>query len=235
MDFLDLTLATPQENLALDEALLLHAEAGGREVLRVWEWPAPAVVLGSAGKLAEDVDASACAADAVPILRRSSGGGTVLLGKGCLCYSLVLAFARDHALTEVRPSYAWILERIIEALGVADLEQAGISDLAIAGRKVSGNSQQRKRNHLLHHGTLLYDFDRTRVGRYLRLPARQPDYRAGRGHDEFVGNLAVPRDQIVEGLRRVWAARSARPQWSADQVRRLVEEKYACAEWVNRR
>src|SRR5713101_1696181 len=106
MRLLDLTLPTAAENLALDEALLLDAEAAaGGEVLRLWEWPAFAVVLGSASRLAEDVDEAACLADGVPILRRASGGGTVLLGPGCLCYSLVLAYASSPALREIRSSY----------------------------------------------------------------------------------------------------------------------------------
>src|SRR5437870_1469613 len=118
MHFLDLTLPGPAENLALDEALLLAAEAGaGEEVLRLWEWPAPAVVLGASCRLAEDVSESACAADGVPVLRRSSGGGTVLLGAGCLCFSLVLGFDRDFALTQIPTSYAYILGRTLEALG----------------------------------------------------------------------------------------------------------------------
>src|SRR5690348_8693943 len=105
MRYLDLTLPSPAENLALDEALLLQAEAGqGGEVLRVWEWHHPAVVLGSGCRLAEDVDEPACQADGVPILRRSSGGGTVLLGTGCLLYSLVLNYERSPALTEIRAS-----------------------------------------------------------------------------------------------------------------------------------
>src|SRR4051794_8509460 len=95
MDWLDLTLPTLAENLALDEALLLEAESGqGGEVLRVWEWPTYAVVLGAAGKVADDVDTTACAADGIPLGRRSSGGGTVLLGPGCLLYALVLRYDR---------------------------------------------------------------------------------------------------------------------------------------------
>src|SRR4051794_35022284 len=91
MRFLDLTLPGAAENLALDEALLLEAEAGrAGEVLRVWEWPRPAVVLGSGCRLAEDVDEEACRRDGVPVLRRASGGGTVLLGPGSLCFGLVL-------------------------------------------------------------------------------------------------------------------------------------------------
>ena len=89
-------------------------------MLRLWERPAPAVVLGSGCKLHEDVDVAACEADGVPLVRRSSGGGTVLLAKGCLCYSLVLAFERNPALSEIRSSYGWILSKVIEALGIAE-------------------------------------------------------------------------------------------------------------------
>ncbi len=61
MEYLDLTLPSVAENLALDEALLLRAEAGeGDEVLRFWEWHSPAVILGAGGRLAEDVDEAAC-------------------------------------------------------------------------------------------------------------------------------------------------------------------------------
>ena len=151
MRLLDLTLPTAAENLALDEALLLEAEAGrGEEVLRLWEWPEFAVVLGSACRLDEDVDEPACQSDGVPILRRASGGGTVLLGNGCLCFSLVLAYERSPALREVPSSYRFILQRLRDALvGVLpDIELAGTSDLSCAGRKVSGNAQQRERDWL---------------------------------------------------------------------------------------
>src|SRR5919204_2769429 len=117
MEWLDLTLSTLAENLALDEALLLEAEAGrGGEVLRVWEWPTPAVVLGAGGVVADDVDVAACAADGVPLARRSSGGGTVLLGRGCLLYSLVLRYDRAPDLLAIGPSYRWILGCVADAL-----------------------------------------------------------------------------------------------------------------------
>src|SRR5438874_3390218 len=110
MHFLEVTLPTLAENLALDEALLLEAESRrGTEILRLWEWPGPGVILGSGCWLAADVDEPACRAAGVPILRRSSGGGTVLLGTGCLCYSLVLSYDRSPALLGVRSSYINIL------------------------------------------------------------------------------------------------------------------------------
>src|SRR5262245_30654005 len=174
---LDLTLPTLAANLALDEALLLEAEAGtGGEVLRFWEWPHLAVVLGAGGQIALDVNEPVCSTDRIPILRRASGGGTVLLGRGCLLFSLVLRYGRAAELRHINASYRYILGRMAAAFQsvASDVEHAGISDLAIAGRKCSGNAQQRKRDYLLHHGTLLYDFDLPLMSRYLRSPPRQP-------------------------------------------------------------
>jgi len=238
MRFLSVTLPTIAENLALDEALLLEAEAGdGGEVLRVWEWPSPAVVLGSGCRLAEDVDEEACRADGVPIQRRSSGGGTVLLGPGCLVYSLVLAYERSPALREIPFSYIYILERMCAALGDLSpgMAQAGTSDLAAGGRKFSGNSQQRKRTHLLHHGTILYGFDVKQVGRYLKAPVRQPEYRGRRGHEEFMGNLAGDAGEIDRRLRAAWGTCEERKAWPVALVECLLADKYEGEAWLRRR
>ena len=236
MHFLDLTLPTPEENLALDEALLLDAEDGlGGEILRLWEGPRLAVVLGSGGKLGEDVDDDACSAAGVPILRRSSGGGTVLLGEGCLCFSVVLAFARDPILEDLHGSYAYILARIIDALPMPGVEMAGICDLVLDGKKFSGNAQQRKRHHLLHHGTILHGFDLSLVQRYLREPPRRPDYRGSRGHDEFIRNLDLNRADLVAALRHAWEPLTPTSEWPRDRVTRLVGERYSLAAWNRRR
>ncbi|HTU20985.1 MAG TPA: lipoate--protein ligase family protein [Gemmataceae bacterium] len=238
MHFLDLTLSSLAENLALDEALLLAAESGnGGEVLRFWEWPGPAIVLGAGGRIADDVDEAACLADGVSLSRRSSGGGTILLGRGCLLYTLILSYERAPALREISPSYRFILGQIGQTLTDGDgrLEQAGISDLVCAGRKVSGTAQQRKRSFLLHHGTLLYDMDLSLVPRYLREPPRQPDYRVGRPHLAFVGNLPLSGDTIKQQLRRIWDANAPLITWPTDAVRQLVTEKYTQDDWIRRR
>jgi lipoate---protein ligase len=238
MRFLNLTLPTLPENLALDEALLLEAENGvGGEVLRVWNWPNAAVVLGAGGVIADDVNEDACAQDGVPLWRRSSGGGTVVLGRGCLLFSLVLDMSRAEELRSIRASYRWLLGKIAGAFVEiqAGIELAGISDLVVAGRKFSGNAQQRKRRFLLHHGTLLHGFDATWAERYLKLPPRQPDYRAARSHRDFLANLPDEPERLIDCLCRAWSAHDPAEEWPTDEVRRLVAEKYAQRDWVRRR
>jgi lipoate-protein ligase A len=237
VNHLDLTLPTLFDNLALDEALLLEAESCGASVLRTWEWPKWAVVLGAGGKLTEEVHEEICREDHVELARRSSGGGTVLLGTGCLLYSLILPYEHHPALKDVKASYCYILGELAAALAglIAPIAPAGISDLATAGRKFSGNSQQRKRTHLLHHGSLLYDFDLDRVTRYLKEPSRQPDYRQGRGHRAFLMNLPATAPELTRRLRERWRAVDALQHWPQEKCRELVESKYGQEEWTRRR
>jgi len=233
----DLTLPSLAENLALDEALLLEAEAGQRgEVLRFWEWPTYSVVLGVSGRLHEDVDVEACHRDRVPIYRRASGGGTVLLGRGCLLYSLVLSMDRDAALKDIHGSYHYILNRLAHALRpMAAVVLEGISDLAVDGNKISGSAQQRKQKFLLHHGTLLYDFDLSAMSRYLRTPVKQPGYREGRTHDSFVANLRADRAEIIALLQSTWGGDENHDQLPLDSIARLMDEKYGRDDWIRRR
>lgn len=234
MVLLDLSLDSIHENLALDEALLLQAEQGLHpEVLRLWEHPRPAVILGSGGVLSEEVHEESCCRDRVPILRRSSGGGTVLLGKGCLLFSLILPYERSPELQHVTSSYQFILERIASIVESTSLE--GVSDLGWNGVKISGNSQQRKRNHLLHHGTFLYDFDVSLFARYLKHPNRQPEWRNQRAHSEFVQNVPMSGETLRRRLCEVWEVEEGIQSWPVAEVRRLVSEKYARQAWIRRR
>ncbi|MCI0637771.1 MAG: lipoate--protein ligase family protein [Gemmataceae bacterium] len=242
MHFLDLTLPDLPSNLALDEALLLHAEdAAGRgelvPLLRFWEFPITALVLGAGCRLAEDVHEARCRSDSLPLARRASGGGTVLLGSGCLLYSLILPYSLHAALGDVRASYRLLLGKMAASLEVVlpGVEPAGISDVAYRGRKLSGNAQQRKRHNLLHHGSLLYDFDFALVERYLKLPARQPEYRGGRAHRDFLMNVPARVHDLKCRLRECWNAREELTAWPRDLAARLVEEKYGQESWTRRR
>jgi lipoate-protein ligase A len=109
MNHLDLTLSTPAENLACDEALLEEAEALGGEVLRFWESPVHFVVLGYANKAREEVDIEACRTRCVPILRRCSGGGTVLQGPGCLNYSVILRIEAAPELQSITETNRFVM------------------------------------------------------------------------------------------------------------------------------
>ena len=76
MQFLELTLDTPEENLALDEALIETAERDPDfpETLRIWEPQSLMVVVGRSSRVSNETYSAICQQDGVPILRRTSGG-----------------------------------------------------------------------------------------------------------------------------------------------------------------
>src|SRR5205823_14828569 len=91
MKCFDLTLPTPEENLACDEALLDSCEEGrSDELLRFWQPAQYFVVLGYSNKVSTEVKLPFCGENRIPVLRRCTGGGTVLQGPGVLNYSLIL-------------------------------------------------------------------------------------------------------------------------------------------------
>lgn len=246
MQHLELTLPTPAENLALDEALLEWAEEepSRREVLRMWESPDPMVVVGRSSRVQKEVNESTCSERRIPILRRSSGGATVVAGPGCLMYALVLSLEARSELKDIGRAHAFILGRLVSSLGslltnTSVIACKGTSDLIIydrttptTARKFSGNSLRVKRTHLLYHGTLLYDFDLSLIESCLRMPPRQPDYRNARPHCEFVMNLPASRSQLEDAVRNAWPADGVLSEFPMSRVNKLVAERFGNDAWT---
>jgi lipoate-protein ligase A len=65
--------------------------------------------------------------------------------------------------------------------------------------------------------------------KFLPMPSRQPDYRAGRAHGQFVTNLAVPAERIKQALRDEWGATEICQTPPVISPRLL--EKYDGREW----
>jgi len=209
MNLRDVSFPDPQENIAFDDVLFTLAEkheAG--EYLRFWESPELFVVLGRIGREEVDVNLQRTKEDHIPVLRRSSGGGTVLQGPGCLNYSLILLKQNHPDLNDIRKSYAWISAKIITALLQSGVEAyfRPTSDLAtgLAEKKFSGNAQRRGKNYILHHGTILYNFDLELISRYLNMPHDIPEYRKHRPHTDFVTNIPIDpqvfKDQLAKSF-----------------------------------
>jgi len=240
MQRLLVTLPTPAANLALDEALLDWAEATDprSELLRVWESPTPMVVVGRSSRVGQEVDAQACAARGIPILRRSSGGAAIVAGPGCLMYAVVLSYELRPELRDIRAAHEFVLGRLVAELEpqLPTVRLGGTSDVVLVGRdesrrKFSGNSLRAKRSHLLYHGTLLYAFDLQLITTCLRMPRRQPDYRASRSHADFVTNLPLSRHALELAIMAAWPTTDELADWPRELVANLVESRFSRDDW----
>jgi lipoate---protein ligase len=233
--YLDLTFPDPARNLACDEALLELCENSAEDgVLRVWEPDNYFVVVGYSNKILSEVNVTACEAKGIPILRRFSGGGTVLQGPGCLNYSLAVRNERMAIPADLTDSYRFVLARhmkvcLSDRSGAVQIQ--GISDLALDGRKFSGNAQHRKRLCSLFHGTFLLNFDITLIEKCLAMPSRQPDYRDGRSHEAFLCNLSITPNDVRPALKQAWGADETLNEIPVDRIKALVRERYSRNEW----
>jgi lipoate---protein ligase len=235
MKCLRITLPSPEENLACDEALLDAVEAGeGDEVLRIWNVQDYFVVVGYANRVGMEVNVPYCQTRQIPILRRCSGGGAVLQGPGCLNYSLILRIPPSGPLSNITGTNRYIMSRnrdaLVSLIGT-DLQVQGHTDLARQGLKFSGNAQKRKLRALLFHGTFLLNLDPTMVEGTLRMPSKEPDYRGHRSHRDFLVNLPVSEAQVTNTMVNAWGAHDSLKEIPSETISRLVSEKYGQREW----
>ena len=198
----------------VNEDLLDRFLRTGEPVFRAYEPGVTCAVLGAGGNPKEDLILENLAADGVPSLRRRGGGGTVVLTPGQVVLALVTEVASPFSNREYAARInSWFIEAL-SRLGVTGVMQRGISDLAIGEKKILGTSLYRRRLLLFYQGSLLVSNDISLFTRYLAMPARVPDYRAGRSHEEFCTTLAregyaVGTHQIIAALEQVASARLA--------------------------
>ncbi len=235
MQLIKLTLPTPAENLALDEALIETADATGDhpEVLRLWEPAEPFVVIGRSSSYVGEVNHDYCRANGIPVFRRVSGGAAIVTGPGCLMYAVLLDYRIRPELRMLDHAHQFVMQKMaaaIRSLGI-ETQIQGVCDLTINHRKVSGNSLRCKRNWMLYHGTMICGFDAALIGKCLDWPKRTPAYRQQRPHDDFVGSIGISTDDLSNALQRQWSPEGIFQTWPKEITQQLVSAKYATKQW----
>jgi lipoate-protein ligase A len=174
----------------------------------IWEPDSPVVVLGSSQSAEREARIDRCDRDGVPILKRRGGGGAVLLVPGVVCLSIAFhSTISDSPLYFFRQINAFIIRVLEASFDVQDLGQRGISDIAIGDKKILGCSMFKSRSTYFYQGSLLVDVPLTRLSTYLKHPSKEPDYRQGRSHRDFMTSLVqsgvpVTSPQMITAFAR---------------------------------
>jgi lipoate-protein ligase A len=188
--------------LERDMELLAECERDGHPRFRTWRVATEAVVCGIGQKPEVEADLDYCAASAIAVLRRRSGGGTVVIGPGTLQYTFAVPYSLAAELEDIQESKRWCNERLAEALAASGHRTQVTThcwgDLLLGDRKVAGVALRRRRTAMMLHGTLLESADLERIGRALRHPSREPGYRRGRTHADFLANLGRIDERALE-------------------------------------
>ena len=172
------------EQLLLEEALLRTTDQN-------WcilnHGSPPRIVMGISGKPEKLVDTSKMASAPIPLIKRYSGGGTVIVDSDTLFVSFIFQKEIHSFPCYPEPILRWSEKFYQEALGIPDF-QLRENDYVIGEKKCGGNAQYIKKNRFVHHTTFLWDFNPSHMD-YLLHPEKTPKYRGGRSHNAFLCKL----------------------------------------------
>lgn len=186
------------KQLQLEEHLL-RKESGNWCILN--EGSSPAIVLGISGKESELLNAEKLLQSPIPVIRRFSGGGTVVIDENCLFATFICQkdlFSFPPYPEKILEWSASFYQKALDLPGFHLRE----NDYVIGERKCGGNAQYIRKERWLHHTSFLWSFDPQMMD-YLLLPKKRPLYRENRSHAEFLCTLKPHLPQKEEFFSRI--------------------------------
>lgn len=207
------------QQLQLEEALL---RADSRNWCVINQGTSPAIVMGISGKPESLINPEKYNANPIPLIRRFSGGGTVVVDHNT-CFISWICNAED---TNVSPCpekiHEWIEGHYQNAYPHLSMKRIE-NDYVIGQRKFAGNAQYLTKNRWLHHSTFLWDYEHSLM-EYLLLPQRIPQYREKRSHEDFLCTLKEyfsSNAQFFEAFLQTLTSKYLVVEVSLDQIKSL--------------
>lgn len=151
MQYIKNESTNPRYNLALEEYVTKNLDIDDTIVI-LWQ-NAPSVIIGRFQNTVEEINSEFIEENNINVVRRITGGGAVYHDLGNLNFSFI-----EKTDTE-KIDFRKYNERIVRALAKFGIqaEHNSRNDIAIEGKKFSGNAQFIYKGKVLHHGTLLFN------------------------------------------------------------------------------
>ena len=236
---------SPALHMALDDALIDEVSAGRRgPTLRIWEWAGPAVVMGRFQSLRNEVDAEAARHHGIEVVRRISGGGAMFIEPGnTITYSIFAPLTMVEAMS-FEQAYALMDAWVIAALGELGIQAwyQPLNDIASPAGKIAGAAQARRGNAVLHHVTMAYDIDATKMLQVLRIGREKLSDKgttsAQKRVDPLRSQTGLAREAVIAVLVESFRKRhgglipDTLHAHELERAHALVRDKFGTAEWT---
>lgn len=224
----------PTKNLALEEYLTKNV-VEDEIILYLWQ-NEKTVVIGKNQNYWAEVNAPVAEADGVTVVRRLSGGGAVFHDLGNLNFTFIVR--KDNYDVDKQ------LSVIVEALAGLGITAAktGRNDIEADGRKFSGNAFFKSEAGWYHHGTLMVDVDKQKLGTYLNVSKSKLESKGVKSVKSRVVNLkelnenltiGILSDELDKAFGRIYGSEPEKIKYSEidwDEIANL-RERYLSWEW----
>lgn len=172
------------EQLQLEEALLRTTQ---ENYCLINHGASPAIVLGISSNPEKLVNLSLLQETPIPLIKRFSGGGTVVIDENTLFVTLLFNKKDLPCEPYPEPVLRWSADLYSQAWQIPHFALKE-NDYVIEEKKCGGNAQYIVKDRFLHHTSFLFDFCPQKM-LYLSLPEKRPSYREDRDHEAFLTPL----------------------------------------------
>ncbi len=182
MVVLELSFSSIKDQLALEKQLLHFDQRNFCLISRCIE---PAIVVGISGVESSLIHLEELPSS-LPIVRRFSGGGTVVIDEDTLFVTFICnkSFHPFPAYPEM--ILRWEASIIVPTIAGLELVD---NDFVIGDKKYGGNALYITKDRWLVHTSFLWSYDLNKM-ELLKLPEKRPAYRKERAHKDFLGSLS---------------------------------------------
>jgi len=236
------------EGLAADDTLPQSVEhRNSPPILHLYTF-IPSVIVGKYQDIEAALKLDRCRARGIEFNRRSTGGGTVIMGPEII--ALGLGINVDYpglkgGVGGLFESLSVVLCRALKKLGIESCFQPK-NDLEVNGKKIAGLSAACEAGKsLLFHTSLLVDFDIPLMIDIMNTPLIKL---SDKGYNCFSQRMTTVRQEagekvpveavmeaIQEGFESSFVIRfreDAPSTWEKDMIRRYIHERYTSNEWI---
>ena len=229
----------PYFNLAAEEYLLYAADD---DIFMLWR-NAPSVIIGKNQNAWAEVDIGYVKENGIPVVRRLTGGGAVFHDLENVNFTFITK-ADDSS----KLNFEKFTRPIIEALSSLGVEASldGRNDVVAEGAKISGNAEcvitnDRGEKMMLHHGTLLFNADISKLTAALKADPEKMKSKGIKSVSSRVKNIRAldsyrGPDSVEEFMEKLFSAVShgdvgALSDGETKGIEELRRTKYSLWEW----
>jgi len=198
--FLHLKNVPILEQLQIEEALL---RADGRNWCLINTGSSKAIVMGISGKMENFIDLEKLNLNPIPVIKRFSGGGTVVIDENTVFITWIVNTKDTGVFCNPKAIHEFIIPFYKQAFHPLPIDLKE-NDYVVGEKKIGGNAQYLTKGRFLHHTSLLWDYDPDLM-KYLLIPLKTPSYRKRRDHCDFITSLKnhIEKDEISLNLKKM--------------------------------